>query len=73
MRLIQRGELAERLRSGLQIREDRFDSDTRLHVSRFQWLDPVPQWARKPCCTNPSHPARDPAGLPLQLLMLESI
>jgi hypothetical protein len=26
------GGLAERLRSGLQIREDRFDSDTRLHA-----------------------------------------
>ena len=27
------GELAERLRTGLQIREDRFDSDTRLQIS----------------------------------------
>lgn len=27
------GGLAERLRSGLQIREDRFDSGTRLHSS----------------------------------------
>ena len=26
------GGLAERLRSGLQIREDRFDSGTRLHI-----------------------------------------
>ena len=31
------GGLAERLRSGLQIREDRFDSDTRLH-----FLDGIP-------------------------------
>jgi hypothetical protein len=30
-----RGGLAERLRSGLQIREDRFDSGTRLHLPRF--------------------------------------
>ncbi len=36
------GGLAERLRSGLQIREDRFDSGTRLHLFRasFRHVDP---------------------------------
>jgi hypothetical protein len=34
------GGLAERLRSGLQIREDRFDSDTRL-----QWNSVYLIWA----------------------------
>ncbi len=41
-RVLHGGELAERLRSGLQIRVDRFDSGTRLHHFSMTCVSPSP-------------------------------